>query len=118
MTAPTPSIRDARNSDPLRRTIVLACLIALTLVGLVGGGSDSGDLRLDPAARAVALPGAMRQIDFDDIVYSDRLRRVLVPARRSGLYLVDTGSRRARGIRLERGHRDGLHPRRQRHRRR
>jgi len=31
----------------------------------------------------------MQGIDFDDIVYSDRLRSMLVPARRSGLYLID-----------------------------
>jgi len=52
-----------------------------------GSGSDSS--AADPFARVVSLPGAMRQIDFDDIVYPERLRRVLVPAHRSGLYLVD-----------------------------
>ncbi|WP_219420735.1 hypothetical protein, partial [Pseudonocardia nigra] len=40
-------------------------------------------------ARVVELPGAAGQIDFDDLVYSPRLQRVLVPARDSGLYLVD-----------------------------
>lgn len=42
----------------------------------------------------VELPGATGKIDFDDIVYSSRLQRVLVPARESGLYLVepDTGT--------------------------
>jgi len=42
-------------------------------------GSGSDDSAVDPSASVVSLPGAMRQIDFDDIVYSERLSRVLVP---------------------------------------
>jgi len=52
-------------------------------------GSESTGSRVDPSARVVELPGASREIDFDDIIYSRRLQRVLVPARRSGLYLID-----------------------------
>jgi hypothetical protein len=51
--------------------------------------SSDGGGRLDEAARAVALPGAIRAIDFDDIVYSPSLGRVLGPARESGLYVID-----------------------------
>jgi hypothetical protein len=73
-----------------RRTI--AALLAAT-VGVVSAcGSEENEERLDPAARVVELPGAASQIDFDDIVYSKRLDRVLVPARQSGLYVVDPQS--------------------------
>jgi len=59
------------------------------LLAFGGCGSDDKPAPMDMRATVVALPGAMRQIDFDDIVYSARLDRVLVPAGRSGLYLVE-----------------------------
>src|SRR5215212_7415226 len=71
-----------------QRTVALGC-VALALVGLSACGAGEDTSRIDPAADVVSLAGAMRGIDFDDIVYSDRLGRVLVPARRSGLYLID-----------------------------
>lgn len=44
---------------------------------------------MDPTATVVELPGAAAEIDFDDIAYSAELQRVLVPARGSGVYLVE-----------------------------
>jgi hypothetical protein len=61
-------------------------LVALVLVLAGCGGAD--ETALPAQARVVELPGAASDIDFDDIVYSARLQRVLVPARDSGLYLV------------------------------
>jgi hypothetical protein len=52
------------------------------------GSSDDTSLE-GTTARVVDLPGAESAIDFDDIVHSARLRRIIVPARRSGLYLID-----------------------------
>ncbi len=63
-------------------------VVALILV-LAGCGSGTDDTELPAEARVVELPGAAGQIDFDDLVYSPRLQRVLVPARDSGLYLID-----------------------------
>jgi len=60
----------------------------LALLPLVGCGSGD-DAPLDSRAMVVELPGAMRAIDFDDIVYSQSLDRILIPARQSGLYVVD-----------------------------
>jgi len=59
-------------------------------------GSDSSSGPVDPSAHVVDLPGAAGVIDFDDIVYSRALDRVLVPARESGLYLVDPRNGTAR----------------------
>ena len=70
-------------------------LIALA-VAISACGSDSSPL--DPAAYVVGLPGAGQEIDFDDIVYSRQLERVIVPARRSGLYLVDPRSGAAKRL--------------------
>jgi len=39
--------------------------------------------------KVIELPGAQRPTKFDDLTYSSRLRRVLVPALEAGLYLVD-----------------------------
>ena len=78
--------------------LALPCAVALGLVGLSACGSGQDNSRVDPAADVVALPGAMRGIDFDDIVYSERLARVLVPARRSGLYLIDPASDEAERV--------------------
>jgi hypothetical protein len=63
-------------------------LIALALA-ISACGSDASPL--DPAAHVVGLPGAAHEIDFDDIVYSRQLGRIIVPARRSGVYLVEPG---------------------------
>jgi hypothetical protein len=70
-------------------------LIALA-VAISACGSDSSPL--DPAAHVVRLPGAAQEIDFDDIVYSRQLERIIVPARRSGVYLVDPRSGAAKRI--------------------
>ena len=70
----------------------LCCAATLAAVALTACGSGDQPSSLDPAAHPVALPGAMRAIDFDDIIYSPGLERVIVPARESGLYLIDPGS--------------------------
>lgn len=44
---------------------------------------------MDPTATVVELPGSSGDIDFDDIVYSAELQRVVVPAGDSGVYLVE-----------------------------
>jgi len=62
------------------------------LVLLLAGCSSGADEQVPPGALVVDLPGAAKQIDFDDIVYSQRLNRIIVPARGSGLYLVDPDS--------------------------
>jgi hypothetical protein len=56
-------------------------------LALAGCGADSAST--PKGATVVDLPGAKAPIDFDDIVYSSRLDRVLVPARESGLYTID-----------------------------
>lgn len=69
--------------------LVVAMMLVLSACGT---GQDGANLPAE--ARVVELPGAADEIDFDDIVYSPRLQRVIVPARQSGLYLVepDTGT--------------------------
>jgi DNA-binding beta-propeller fold protein YncE len=64
-------------------------LLVLAVVTLSGCtlGDDGGEV--DPTATVVELPGAAAEIDFDDIAYSAELQRVLVPARDSGVYLVE-----------------------------
>lgn len=61
-------------------------------------GTAQDDGNVSSEARPVELPGAAENIDFDDIVYSSQLRRILVPARESGLYLVEPDSGMARRI--------------------
>src|SRR5215218_3762057 len=87
-----------RRPKALAKRIVVPGCVALALVGLSACGSGEHSSRVDPAADVVSLPGAMRGIDFDDIVYSDRLGRVLVPARRSGLYVVDPANGQAERV--------------------
>lgn len=65
-------------------------LLILLVLAACGPGQDGGGI--PPGARAISLPGAADDIDFDDIVYSPALQRVLVPARKSGLYLVEPDS--------------------------
>jgi DNA-binding beta-propeller fold protein YncE len=67
---------------------------SLLLVGVAAGCSSSpaqGPAARDaPAATAIALPGGDGGIGFDDLSYSPRLARVLVPAGRTGaLDLID-----------------------------
>ena len=64
------------------------CLIVMMVVmSACSGGTNNTNLSTKTGV--VELPGAADEIDFDDIVYSSRLQRVLVPARDSGLYLVE-----------------------------
>ena len=77
----------------LRRVVALAAAVALASCG-----SDGDRGRVDPSARIVELPGAAGVIDFDDIVYSRELGRVLIPARQSGLYLLDPSNSTARRV--------------------
>src|SRR3954452_24781934 len=78
-------------TDLRRRTLTVVLVAALTTASaaVTACGASGGADGLDPAAHAVALPGAPRGIDFGDIAYSRRLGRVLVPARQSGLYVID-----------------------------
>ena len=80
-----------------RRTASSALLITL-VVGICACGSDQEGSRVDPSARVIDLPGAAQEIDFDDIVYSRRLGRILVPARQSGLYVIDPRSGAAKRV--------------------
>ena len=61
-------------------------VVATAALPLAGCGSDG-----DGAAEAttVKLPGVEGSTDFDDIVYSEQLDRILVPALGNGLYVVD-----------------------------
>src|SRR5215213_769507 len=72
--------------------------LAGAILALSGCGSGSDTSAVDPSARLVSLPGAMRKIDFDDVMFSERLGRVLVPARQSGPYLVDPASGKAERV--------------------
>lgn len=82
---------------PTRNLARLALLVPMMLL-LPSCGTADDDGQVAPEALPVDLPGAAEKIDFDDIVYSPQLRRVLVPARQSGLYLVDPDSGRATRI--------------------
>ncbi len=73
-------------------------LLVLAACGNGRNGSGQGG-NVPAGVRVVELPGAADEIGFDDIVYLPRLQRVLVPARDSGLYLVDPD--RATATRLE-----------------
>lgn len=74
-------------------------LLVLAACGTGQGGTGQGGGNVPAGAHVLELPSAADEIDFDDIVYSPRLQRVLVPARDSGLYLVDPD--RATATRLE-----------------
>jgi len=67
------------------------CRVAVVVMAMAisACGSDRTASLAGSSARAVDLPGAEDTIDFDDIVYSATLGRVIVPAGRSGLYLID-----------------------------
>ena len=72
----------------------VAAAVAAAAIGMAGCGPDDSAPPV-AGAHVAELPGAARPIDFDDIAYSQQLRKLLVPARRSGLYLVDPDSGRA-----------------------
>lgn len=67
-------------------------LLVALIVALLSCGTGQDGTNIPAEARVVELPGAADEIDFDDIVYSPQLQRVLVPARESGLYLVEPDS--------------------------
>ncbi len=58
---------------------------AVVLIGLTACSSAQ---EVDPSAQVMELPGAAEEIDFDDVVYSADLGRVVVPARESGVYFL------------------------------
>jgi DNA-binding beta-propeller fold protein YncE len=64
-------------------------VIVAALATVAACGSDQSASVVAAGTQVVELPGAEGAIDFDDIVYSSRLNRLIVPARRSGLYLAD-----------------------------
>jgi hypothetical protein len=75
-----------------RHRVAVRSLLVVILLVLAGCGPGQDDGDVPPGARVIELPGAADDIDFDDIVYSPALQRVLVPARESGLYLVEPDS--------------------------
>jgi len=72
-----------------RRCVERFWLLIAIAVGVAACGSNGGASLPGSPARVVDLPGAENAIDFDDIAYSPRLSRIIVPARRSGLYLIE-----------------------------
>jgi hypothetical protein len=64
-------------------------LLVLAVIALSGCTLNDAGGEVDPTATVVELPGSSSDIDFDDIVYSAELQRVLVPAGNSGVYLVE-----------------------------
>jgi DNA-binding beta-propeller fold protein YncE len=82
----------------MRRPLAGLMLIVAVSVGLAACGSDQTASLVASGARIMDLPDAQDAIDFDDIVYSPRLDRIIVPARRSGLYLVDPRTGEARRV--------------------
>ncbi len=69
----------------LQHALLGACLAA-SAWGLAG--CASGD-KVDTSAEVVTLPASGDHIDFDDAAYTTDMQRVLIPARDSGVYLVD-----------------------------
>jgi hypothetical protein len=63
---------------------------------MIAGCGSAGST--DASAQVVDLPGAAAPVNFDDVVYSQQLQRIVVPARRSGVYLVDPESGDARHV--------------------
>jgi DNA-binding beta-propeller fold protein YncE len=70
-------------------SVAMLALIVAAIATVAACGSDQRTSLIPAGAHVVELPGAEEAIDFDDILYSSRLSRVIVPARRSGLYLID-----------------------------
>lgn len=80
----------AGSPAPLFRRPGAGRVMILLVIAMVGGlAACTSPPRIDAAAEIVSLPGAGAPIDFDDAPYATRLQRVLVPARDSGVYLVD-----------------------------
>jgi hypothetical protein len=91
-TRPTEAASKTRGREGLPVIRRLYLLLIAVLLVLAGCSTRQDNPNPPPGSRVVALPGAAGSIDFDDIVYSPQLQRVLVPARDSGLYLVDPDS--------------------------
>lgn len=77
---------------PTRHLLRLRALVIPVMLLLSSCGSGQNDVSGASGRRVVELPGAAGNVDFDDMVYSPRLERVLVPARERGLYLVEPDS--------------------------
>ena len=82
-------IATSRSARRYARSVAMPALIVAVLASVAACGADQGASLVVAGAHVVELPGAQAAIDFDDILYSSRLNRVIVPARRSGLYLID-----------------------------
>jgi hypothetical protein len=67
-----------------RHRATVRSLLVVILVVLAGCGPAQDEADVPPGARVIELPGAADGTDFDDIVYSPALQRVLVPARERG----------------------------------
>jgi len=76
--------------------LLCVCLVLGGAPALAACGSASSGVASD--AKVIELPGVSGATDFDDIVYSPRLRRVLVPAVASGLDLIDPESGKVTNI--------------------
>lgn len=83
---PGPSLRRRRRRRRRLRGAGYALVAALVLAAGCGRGEAPARLGAD---KVIDLPGAERPTEFDDLTYSSRLRRVLVPALDAGLYLVE-----------------------------
>lgn len=77
-------------SGTIVRRLLCLCLVLAGMPALAACGSDTTAVTAD--AKVIELPGVSGATDFDDILYSSRLRRVLVPAGAGGLDLVDPES--------------------------
>ncbi|HKG19429.1 MAG TPA: hypothetical protein VKB00_06805 [Candidatus Limnocylindrales bacterium] len=66
-----------------------ACPIILLLALLVAAGCGNDSDSVTASAETIELPGLSGSTNFDDIVYSPKLDRVLVPALSAGLFLID-----------------------------
>ncbi len=77
------------------RTLSSSILIGVALMLIAACGSPG---EIDASAKVFDLPGAEDGVNFDDVVYSEELHRILVPARDSGVYLVDPASGETRRL--------------------
>ncbi len=83
------NLRSPFRGPSVRRTARWWVILGAALA-IVTGCSSAG--QVDASAQMVDLPGAADEIGFDDVAYSAELHRMLVPARESGVYLVDPSS--------------------------
>ncbi len=81
------------------RALVTVAATALA-IALLAGCQSNNPGGVDPTAGVIQLSGTGDETDFDDITYSTKLARVLVPAREDGLYLVEPTSGKARRLDL------------------